>query len=94
MVCGAEYCKGQISESTTSLNLDSKMENDVDCKIKDTYRRNKRCKRTHQDGTVVLGLGKSRGHASKWRRLLAECYGWQNAMTLFGIQKGYSSSAR
>lgn len=57
------------------MNLDSKMENDMDCKTKDAYRRNKRCKRTHQDGTVVLDLERSRRHASKWRSSLTECYG-------------------
>lgn len=49
------------------------MENDVDCKMKDTCRRNKRSKRAHQDGTGVLDLEKSRRHASEWRSLLTGC---------------------
>lgn len=75
MVCWAGCCRGQLSEPTSSLNVDPKMENYVDCKTKDTCRRNKRWKRVHQDGTAVLDLEKSRRHASKWRSLLTERHG-------------------
>lgn len=47
----------------STLNLDSKMESDMNCKARDTCTRNQGCKRTDQDGRAVLGVEKSRRHA-------------------------------
>lgn len=75
MVCCAGCCRGQISEPTSSLNVDPKMETDVDRKTKDTCRRNMRWRRVHRDGTAVLDLEKSRRRVSKRRSLLTGRHG-------------------